>query len=171
MVLLFRAMLWVLGCAFPGDVEALPVQAAPPSSEAPVVVRGPTERCRASYVYLGPVYEQAESDGIFRQYKGTLDGADFGACTLMGPTALNEWLWVVMSWEPGFRGELSCWIGTQRSPTLQVIGSDGPVPEQIKIKYLFMDAAAAAARVIPSGSEPCPDLSPEDAEPPGRRFQ
>jgi hypothetical protein len=172
MVSLVRNLVALLGCALNVGVESMPIPVPPPPSSEPAIeVRGPTEGCRASYVFVGPVYEQAPEDGIFRQFPAVLDGAGFGACTLMGPSKSGDWLWVMMSWEPGFRGELSCWIGDQRSPTVQVLGLDGPLPEHVKIKFLHMDELAAANRVIPSGSEPCPDLSPADAEPTGLRFQ
>jgi hypothetical protein len=169
---LIRNLLALLGCALHTGSEALPTPASPPPSTEPVIeVRGPPEHCRASYVFVGPAYEQGPGDGIFRQYPAVLEGAAFGACTLMGPTKSGDWLWVVMSWERGFRGELSCWIGEQRSPTVVVLGQDGPLPGHVKIKFLDMAEQAAQDRVIPSGSDPCPGLSPADAEPTGLRFQ
>lgn len=172
MITLVRNLLTLIGCALNAGVESLPTAVPPPPSTEPAIeVRGPTERCRASYVFVGPEYGQAPDDGVFRQFSAVLEGADFGACTLMGPSERGDWLWVLMSWEPGFRGELSCWIGDQRSPTVRVLDTDGPLPEDVKIKFLYMDDQAATDRVIPSGSDPCPDLSPAAAEPTGLRFQ
>ncbi len=108
------------------------------------------------------MYLDADEPRLFRQYSGTLDGADFGACTLMGPTPAGDWLWVLMSFEPGFRGSLSCWVGSQRSPTLVVMDAAAPLPEQVRARYLFMDPMQLAERVVPMGLEPCPDLSPAD---------
>lgn len=141
------------------------------SSEPVLWVKGPTEHCRATYVFVGPVHEGAGDAERFKQYPGTLDGAAFGACTLMGPSLRGEWLWVLMSFEPGFRGPLSCWIGTQRSPTLEVTGSDQPLPEHVRARFLLMEAELAAQRIVPAGSEPCPDLSSEDAGTQGPAFQ
>ncbi len=166
MVSLVRTLLAAVGCAVLSGAPTSPPQPVGPAVE----VRGPTERCRATYVFLGPVYEGADRQ-VFKQYPGTLDGADFGACTLMGPSKRGEWLWVLMSFEPGFRGTLSCWIGDQRSPTLEVVDSDGPLPAYIRGRYLFMDAEQAASRVVPVGAEPCPDLSPDEHGPQGPAFQ
>ncbi len=171
MVSLLRHMLAVLGCAVGAGVQGHGLRPPPMSSQPAIAVRGPTEHCRATYVFLGPVYEQAENPDVFKQYPGTLDGADFGACTLLGPSLRGEWLWVMMSFETGFRGELSCWVGTQRSPTLEVVGSDQPLPDHIRGRYLFMDQGAVDGRIVPTGSQPCPDLSPEDAGPQGPAFQ
>ncbi len=155
MLLLSRLLL--IGCAL---LSGRPTQGRPPPmlDEPPIPVRGPTERCRVSYVFAGPVAAGAPADGHFRQFSGTLDGAGFGSCTLMGPTEEGEWLWVLMSFERGFRGELSCWVGKQRSPTLLVVADDGPLPEDFKVKYLFMDPELEEGRVLPSESAPCPDL-------------
>jgi hypothetical protein len=163
-------------CVLLGCVQAIrgPQHAPEP---APVViqpsaqVRGPTERCRASYVFAGSAPPDARAADPFQQREGVLQGAAFGACVQMGPTELDEWIWVLMPFEPGFRGTVHCQVGDQRSLALEVVDADGSLPDWIRGRYAFMDAQQAAARIVPGASEPCPDLSPEDAAPPGPAFR
>jgi hypothetical protein len=145
-----------LGCAMllGGESAAEP----PPMVGAPLALRGPTEGCRATYVFTAAPHDAAAERETFYQYPATLDGVEFGSCTLMGPTLDYEWLWVVMVFEPGFRGQVSCWSGSQRSAILEVVDQDGPVPDGFVAKYHLMDPAQAAQRIIPSSSPPCPDL-------------
>ncbi len=171
MVLLLRNLLTTLGCVLGSGIQGPPPRAPAMSSEPAIQVRGPTEHCRATYVFVGPVYEDALDVEQFKQYPGILDGVDFGSCTLMGPSLRGDWLWVMMSFEPGFRGTISCWIGSQRSPTLEVVEDSGPLPEHIRARYLYMDERLLEQRVVPIGSDPCPELSPEDAGPQGPAFQ
>lgn len=134
-------------------------------------VRGPTERCRATYVFVGTAPAQAGASDAFRQREGVLRGIDFGACVLMGPTAREEWLWVLMPFEPGFRGTLYCELDEQRSPALEVTDPSAGLPDWIRGRYASMDPLQAAARIVPSSNDPCPDISLEDAEPPGPSFR
>ena len=154
-----------LGCRGVTAPEVAQLRQAEVELPSLLVVPGAPDHCRASWVFEGPIPVGAQPEDPFRQVPGVLEGAAFGACTLMGPTHEGGWLWVLMSFEPGFRGALRCVIDELRSPALQVGPVDLVAPEGMKIKILLMDPAQAAARIIPMESIPCPALAEPEPQP------
>lgn len=143
-------LLVLAGCATAPD--ALPARAALP-------VPGPPEGCRASWVIAGPAPRHAPAGGPFRQVPGRLAGMEHGACALLGPDPEGVWRWVLMGFEPGFRGEISCRAAGLRSPVLLVGDPALPAPPGVKVDLSAMDAGeieAAARGAIPTRAEPCP---------------
>jgi len=154
---LFAALaLALFGCRSFAAPDTTPPPEAASGLPPVVVVPGAPAACRASWVFAGPAPPSAEPGAPFQQYAGVLEGAAFGACTLMGPTSDGDWLWVLMSFEPGFRGALRCSMDGLRSAHLQVGPSELALSEGIKATFALMDLELAAARIIPSEARPCP---------------
>jgi hypothetical protein len=137
--------LLLAGCARPGG------------GPRQIVVPGAPEGCRASWVLGAP--PPREGGTGFRQVPGVVEMEGFGACTLLGPAQDGRWRWVLMSFEPGWRGEVRCRAGGQRSPLLLVGGPEVEVPAGVKVDLAGMDAAeieAAGRGVVPSTAGACP---------------
>ncbi len=152
-LLSIATILAALGCR--SVASPAPGPAPAEAIAAVVVVPGAPAACRASWVFAAPPPPDAREHEPFRQVAGVLHGASFGACTLMGPTEEGGWLWVLMSFEPGYRGALSCTVEESVSPHLQVGPPQLALPAGIKAKFLQMDPELAIARVIPTESIPC----------------
>ncbi|MFH1468355.1 MAG: hypothetical protein ABIO70_28460, partial [Pseudomonadota bacterium] len=117
--------------------------ARPAGGPRSLTVPGAPEGCRASWVLSA--LPPPGGGAVFRQVPGEVELEGFGACTLMGPVDDGRWLWVLMSFEPGWRGAIRCQAGGRRSPELVVGGPEVVAPVGVKVDLAGMDEAEIQA--------------------------